>query len=75
MGMVARVGADDDIAGMIDVDCPRCQRSVQQQFYGPCERCLAELRTTYQAEASVAEVVDYEPKMNVTPNAVALKDD
>lgn len=73
--MVAVVGVLDEIAGVVDVDCPRCHRAVQQQFYGPCERCLAELRATYQAEASVAEAVDYEPKMNVTPNAVALKDD
>jgi hypothetical protein len=75
LGIVGGVGVLDDIAGVIDVDCPRCKRPVQQQFYGPCERCLAELRTTYQAEATAAEAVEYEPKMNVTPNAVALKDD
>lgn len=75
LGIVGVVGVLDDIAADIDVDCPRCGRSVSQQFYGPCERCLAELRTAYQAEATAAEVVDYEPKMNVTPNAVALKDD
>ncbi len=57
------------------VDCPRCGRAVEQQFYGPCERCLADLRATYQAEASEVAAVAYEPKMNVTPNAVALKDD
>jgi hypothetical protein len=48
---------------------------VEQQFYGPCERCLAELRAAYQADAREAVEVAYEPKMNVTPNAVALKDD
>jgi hypothetical protein len=26
-------------------------------------------------EARTVEVAEYEPKMNVTPNAVALKDD
>ena len=57
------------------VDCPRCGRAVEQQFYGPCERCLADLRATYQAEVSEVAAVAYEPKMNVTPNAVALKDD
>ena len=57
------------------VDCPRCGRAVEQQFYGPCERCLAELRAAYQAEATEAASVAYEPKMHVTPNAVALKDD
>lgn len=75
MGIVAGVGVLDEVAGTVDVECPRCGRSVQQQFYGPCERCLAELRSRYQAVASDAEVVEYEPKMNVTPNAVALKDD
>ena len=76
------MGVLDDIAGDIDVECPRCRRAVQQQFYGPCERCLAELRLAYQAEVPVnwcpelgTEAVEYEPKMNVTPNAVALKDD
>lgn len=69
------VGVLDEIDGLVDVDCPRCKRSVQQQFYGPCERCLGELRANYQAVAGTAEVVEYEPKMNVTPNAVALKDD
>lgn len=59
----------------MDVDCPRCGAAVQQQFYGPCERCLAELRAAYQAEAVEVEAAEYEPKMNVTPNAVALKDD
>ncbi len=69
------MGLPDDLDALLSVDCPRCGRSVEQQFYGPCERCLAELRTTYQAEATEAAAVAYEPKMNVTPNAVALKDD
>ena len=51
------MGVLDDIAGDIDVECPRCRRAVQQQFYGPCERCLAELRLAYQAEATAAEAV------------------
>ena len=69
------MGVLDDLDAPLDIDCPRCSRSVQQPFYGPCERCLGELRATYQAEASEVEAVAYEPKMNVTPNAVALKDD
>ena len=69
------MGVLDDLDSMLTVDCPRCGRTVDQQFYGPCERCLAELRVAYQSEASAAETVAYEPKMNVTPNAVALKDD
>ena len=48
---------------------------VGQRFYGPCESCRGELRATFLGEGRVVEVADYEPKMNVTPNAVALKDD
>ncbi len=69
------MGVLDDLDSLLAVDCPRCGRSVEQPFYGPCERCLAELRSAYQAEATEVAEVAYEPKMNVTPNAVALKDD
>jgi hypothetical protein len=34
-----------------------------------------QLRAAYQSEGRVVEVAEYVPKMNVTPNAVALKDD
>ena len=43
--------------------------------YRPCDSCMAELKETQRGEASDAEAAAYEPKMNVTPNAVALKDD
>jgi hypothetical protein len=56
-------------------DCPRCHRPVDAEYYGPCEACLGELRVRYQAERTEVAQVAYEPKMNVTPNAVALKDD
>ena len=73
------VGLLDDLDTVLAIDCPRCGRAVEQQFYGPCERCLGELRAIYQAAADsgamAAVAVEYEPKMNVTPNAVALKDD
>jgi hypothetical protein len=69
------VGVLEGLDAPLDVDCPRCGRSVQQPFYGPCEGCLGELRARFQAEVSEVEVAAYEPKMNVTPNAVALKDD
>lgn len=69
------MGVLDDLDSMVAVDCPRCGRAVEQQFYGPCARCHGELRAAYQAEATEAVAVGYEPKMNVTPNAVALKDD
>ena len=55
--------------------CPRCRADVVEDFYGPCEPCRTQLRAAFRAEARVVEVAEYEPKMNVTPNAVALKDD
>ena len=64
-----------DLPDELHFACPRCQRDVAAAYYGPCEACLGELRVRYQAERTEAVHVDYEPKMNVTPNAVALKDD
>ena len=55
--------------------CPRCQSRHDGRFYGPCETCRSELRATMGMEARHVEVAEYVPKMNVTPNAVALKDD
>lgn len=55
--------------------CPRCGQSHDGRFYGPCDTCRAELRATMGTEARHVEVAEYVPKMNVTPNAVALKDD
>lgn len=69
------VGILDDLDAVVPVDCPRCGRAVEQQFYGPCQDCHAELRAAYQSEATAVVATEYEPKMNVTPNAVALKDD
>jgi hypothetical protein len=48
---------------------------VVEDFYGPCESCRMALRDAFRAEGRVIELAEYEPKMNVTPNAVALKDD
>lgn len=56
-------------------ECPRCRRMHTSRFYGPCESCRDKLRSTMVIESRVVDVADYEPKMNVTPNAVALKDD
>ena len=55
--------------------CPRCTSDVIEDFYGPCAICRTQLREAFRAEGRVVELADYEPKMNVTPNAVALKDD
>lgn len=55
--------------------CPRCSAAVSDAFYGPCNGCRTELRAKYLGEGRIVEVAEYVPKMNVTPNAVALKDD
>ena len=63
---------------MSDTDtfvCPRCGISVDERFYGPCQSCRTELRAKFLGEGRVVEVAEYEPKMNVTPNAVGMKDD
>ena len=59
----------------VDFTCPRCASSVTARFYGPCEACRTQLRDNFRREGRVIELAEYEPKMNVTPNAVALKDD
>ena len=58
----------------LDVQCPRCGTSARLRFYGPCDECRRQLRVAYAGEARDVEAAAYEPKMNVTPNAVALKD-
>jgi hypothetical protein len=53
--------------------CLRCSTEVEMRFAGLCPACTTELRERYQGEARVVDA-EYVPKMNVTPNAVALKD-
>ena len=60
---------------MLSFVCPRCQTAVAERLYGPCEACRHDLRARFVTEARIVELAEYEPKMNVTPNAVALKDD
>ena len=55
--------------------CPRCEKTMAADSYGPCQDCVAELKASQQSEATGEAAAAYEPKMNVTPNAVALKDD
>ena len=55
--------------------CPRCHNEVTARFYGPCESCRSELRATLGGEGREVVAAEYAPKMNVTPNAVAVKDD
>ena len=54
--------------------CPRCEAVTAAEAYGPCATCVADLHTTVRGEARHAAVLAYEPKMNVTPNAVATKE-
>lgn len=69
------MGVRDEVPAMLAFDCPRCEAAVQADHYGPCQTCRDELRARYQGERTDVEVAEYEPKVNVTPNAVALKDD
>ena len=55
--------------------CPRCAAQADERFYGPCHDCRDQLRTTVRGIAREIVVAEYAPKMNVTPNAVALRDD
>jgi hypothetical protein len=57
------------------MECMRCHTEAPMRFYGLCDTCRGELRAKYDREARTIEVAEYEPKMNVTPNAVALKGD
>jgi predicted RNA-binding Zn-ribbon protein involved in translation (DUF1610 family) len=54
--------------------CPRCGEVANERFYGPCTTCREALRTMFSATKRDVAVADYEPKMNVTPNAVATKE-
>jgi hypothetical protein len=59
----------------VEFACPRCQSPTTDEFYGPCATCRGQLVTKFAGLGRDVEVAEYEPKMNVTPNAVALKDD
>jgi hypothetical protein len=58
----------------LDLTCPRCNRAVVERFYGPCETCRAELRATLGNDGGDVVAAEYEPKMNVVPNAIASKE-
>ena len=59
----------------VEFSCPRCQSPASEDYYGPCSNCRGDLLAKFASDGRVVEVAEYEPKMNVTPNAVALKDD
>jgi hypothetical protein len=58
----------------LDFTCPRCQSPASARYYGPCETCRSDLVAKIGGAARDVELEAYEPKMNVTPNAVATKD-
>lgn len=62
------------VAETITIECPRCGTQCEVVYFGPCDACRAQLRATVGMEPTDVEVEVYEPKMNVTPNAVALKE-
>jgi hypothetical protein len=59
----------------VEFACPRCDTPTADEYYGPCESCRGDLVTKFAGLGRAVDVAEYEPKMNVTPNAVALKDD
>ena len=59
----------------VDMECMRCHRTAPMRFYGLCTGCREELHTIFDRDAREIAVPEYEPKINVTPNAVALKGD
>jgi hypothetical protein len=63
-----------DAIATLELECPRCHTSVTQRYYGPCDACRTELRANVVGEAHEVATEAFEPKMNVTPNAVALKE-
>ena len=62
---------DDEL---LDFTCPRCAEPAQARLYGPCPSCRQQLRDEQAGERRDVVAAAYEPKVNVTPNAVALKD-
>jgi hypothetical protein len=65
---------DPPEGALLDFTCPRCRLEVSEELYGPCTSCRTTLRAVIGGEARDVEQRDYEPKMNVTPNAIATKD-
>jgi hypothetical protein len=63
------------MSGDIEHDCPRCARPARQRYYGPCPDCRAELADRFAGRAREVDVPAYEPKVNVTANAVAMRDE
>ena len=69
-----RSDVDPDLAPL-PFDCLRCGVTEPMRFRGLCGSCRDALRAWARRDRRELDVAEYEPKMNVTPNAVALKDD
>lgn len=54
--------------------CPRCGETAPMRFSGPCPACLGHLREQIRGVAATIDA-EYVPKVNVTANAVATRDD
>jgi hypothetical protein len=65
---------DLDPESELTFTCPRCRQAVEHRFYGPCPDCVQQLRSEMLGDSTDVVAPEYEPKMNVTPNAVALKE-
>lgn len=59
----------------VDTTCMRCGQAASLRFAGPCPDCVGELARKFPGIAREVEAAEYVPKVNVTANAVALKDD
>jgi hypothetical protein len=59
----------------LETTCMRCGNPATLRFAGPCPDCVAELTIRFPGVARAVEADEYVPKVNVTANAVALKDD
>lgn len=70
----AREPWDMDATDPQTFPCPRCATEVTETYFGPCTTCRSQLRSTLGGEQREVATAGYEPKMNVTPNAVATKD-
>ena len=67
--------ADELDLSPIELDCMRCRRRARMRFAGMCPDCRDELRAKYSDPGRIVPADAYEPKGNVTPNAVAVRDD
>lgn len=72
--MSACQGGGVTVQDLLDFTCPRCATPASERYYGPCTSCRDALVATLGGDVRDVEVAAYEPKMNVTPNAVATKD-